>query len=920
MADQEKKNEYGATLNLPQTDFEMRGNLPQKEPAILEQWNKMGIYRRVLEKNAGKPKFILHDGPPYANGDIHLGHALNKVLKDMIVKYKSMSGYDAPYVPGWDTHGLPIETKAVNALGLDRRNSDKLMFRDRCKEFALGYVETQKEQFRRLGVTGDWDHPYITLYPDFEATQIGAFAEMAKKGYVYKGLKPVYWCPHCETALAEAEIEYADMKSASIHVKFKVRDGKGILPEDAYVVIWTTTPWTIPSNLAICLHPDFDYALIAIRGEKWLVATEMIDFFLKEAEISDEYQIIDHWRGSELEFITCTHPLIDRESVIILGEHVTLDAGTGCVHTAPGHGADDFIVGQKYGLDVLCPVDGQGRFTKEAFQFEGLTTDEGNKAVCKALDECGALVHFAMFSHQYPTCWRCHTPILFRATEQWFASIDGFRKEALEAIDSVKWIPSWGRERIFNMIKDRGDWCVSRQRAWGVPIPIFHCEDCGDYIINDDTISHLQEIYRKEGSQCWFKYEAEQLLPEGYKCPKCGGRHFRKETDTMDVWFDSGSSHFSVLENKERWPELSWPADLYLEGSDQHRGWFNSSLCEAVAIRGCAPYRAVLTHGFLVDEQGRKQSKSLGNTISPLDIIKQYGADVLRLWVSSTDYRSDIANSMNIFKQTGESYRKLRNTMRYLLGNLYDFDIEKDIVHFAEMSDLDKWAMIKLNKLISTVLQAYEDYEFHIVFHSIHKFCVVDMSAFYLDVNKDLLYSEKADSHARRSVQTVLYRIADALTRLLTPILAFTTEEIYKYLPKPSDSPASVQLLDMPKYDPAIADDAIEERYEKFLIYRDKVSAALEEARRAKTIGHSLDASVTRTPDEEAYQVLKPLEDKLAKLFITSKAKLNPPEKVDGLQVEVGPAPGQKCLRCWIHSEEVNADGLCPRCAGVLNK
>ena len=920
MADQEKKNEYGATLNLPQTDFEMRGNLPQKEPGILDEWNRMNIYCRVLEKNAGKPKFILHDGPPYANGDIHLGHALNKVLKDMIVKYKSMSGYDAPYVPGWDTHGLPIETKAVNALGLDRRNSDKLMFRDRCKEFALGYVETQKEQFRRLGVTGDWDNPYLTLYPDYEATQIGAFAEMAKKGYVYKGLKPVYWCPHCETALAEAEIEYTDMKSASIHVKFKVRDGKDILPEDAYVVIWTTTPWTIPSNLAICIHPDFDYSLIAIRGEKWLVATEMIDFFLKEAEISDEYQILDHWLGSKLEYITCSHPLIDRESVIILGEHVTLDAGTGCVHTAPGHGADDFIVGQKYGLDILCPVDGQGRFTKEAFQFEGLTTDEGNKAVCKALDECGALVHFAMFGHQYPTCWRCHTPILFRATEQWFASIDGFRKEALEAIDSVKWIPSWGRERIFNMIKDRGDWCVSRQRAWGVPIPIFHCEDCGDYIINDDTIPHLQELFRKEGSQCWFKYDANQLLPEGYKCPKCGGTHFRKETDTMDVWFDSGSSHFSVLENKDRWPELSWPADLYLEGSDQHRGWFNSSLCEAVAIRGCAPYKAVLTHGFLVDEQGRKQSKSLGNTISPLDIIKQYGADVLRLWVSSTDYRSDIANSMNIFKQTGESYRKLRNTLRYLLGNLNDFDIEKDIVPFAEMSDLDKWAMIKLNKLIQTVLQAYEDYEFHIVFHSIHKFCVVDMSAFYLDINKDLLYSEKADAPARRSVQTVIYHIADALTRLLTPILAFTTEEVYKYLPKPAGSPESVQLLDMPRFDPEIADDALEERYERFLAYREKVSAALEEARKVKAIGHSLDACVTLTPDQEAYQVLKPLEDKLSMLFITSKAILNPPASVDGLQVDVAPAPGLKCLRCWVHSEELNADGLCPRCAAVLGK
>ena len=919
MSEAEKKNEYGATLNLPQTEFEMRGNLPQKEPAILAAWEEQDIYHQVLAKNAGKPKFILHDGPPYANGDIHLGHALNKVLKDIIIKHRSMTGYDAPYVPGWDTHGLPIETKAINALGLDRRNSDKVQFRERCKEFALGYVETQKAQFRRLGVTGEWDNPYITLYPDYEAIQIGAFGEMAKKGYVYKGLKPVYWCPQCETALAEAEIEYTELKSASIHVKFQVRDGKGVLPQDAYVVIWTTTPWTIPANLAICLHPDFTYALIAIKGEKWLIAKELIDFFLKEAEIDAPYEIIREYNGAELELITCSHPLLERETLIILGEHVTLEAGTGCVHTAPGHGADDFIVGQKYGLEVLCPVDERGRFTKEAFQFEGLTTDEGNKAVCKALQEAGALVHFQMFSHQYPTCWRCHTPILFRATEQWFASVNGFREEALQAIDSVQWIPSWGRERIYNMIKDRGDWCVSRQRTWGVPIPIFFCQDCGEYIINDETIAHLQEMYRKEGSQCWFKYEAEQLLPVGFKCPKCGSSHFRKETDTMDVWFDSGSSHFSVLEN-DRWPELTWPADLYLEGSDQHRGWFNSSLCEAVAIRGRAPYKAVLTHGFLVDEQGRKQSKSLGNTISPLDIIKQYGADVLRLWVSSTDYRSDIANSMNIFKQTGESYRKLRNTMRYLLGNLYDFDIQRDQVPFEQMQDLDKWAMIRCNRLIETVRKAYDDYEFHVVFHSIHKFCVVDMSAFYLDVNKDVLYSQRPDSPQRRSVQTVLYRIADSLTRLLAPILSFTTEEIYKYLPKPADSPASVQLLEMPDPDPAIADARLEERYERFLIYRDQVSAALEEARRAKRIGHSLDAAVTLTPDAEAEAVLRPLADKLAMLFITSQAKLNPAAETEGLQVEVAPAAGEKCLRCWIHSEQLNAEGLCPRCAAVLDK
>ncbi len=920
MSKQDNQNDFGNTLNLPQTDFPMRGNLPQKEPETLAQWKKMDMYHLLAEKNAGKPKFILHDGPPYANGDIHLGHALNKILKDIIVKYKSMSGFDAPYVPGWDTHGLPIEQKAIKDLGINRDKVTRVDLRKRCEEYALKYVATQSEQFQRLGVIGDWQQPYITLRPDYEAVQIKTFGEMAKKGYIYKGKKPIYWCPDCETALAEAEIEYEDHKSASIYVKFQIEDGKGKLPQDAYVVIWTTTPWTIPANLAISLHPDFSYALIAIGGEKWLLAKEMIDAFLKDAKITDSYQIISEFKGSDLEYITYKHPLYDRISPLILGSHVTLEAGTGCVHTAPGHGQDDFIVGRQYDLEIYSPLDDKGRLDETTGPFAGMDTKKANKAISQALEDSGALISFELFSHQYPHCWRCHTPILFRATEQWFASVDGFREEALAEIDRVKFIPSWGRDRIYNMIRDRGDWCMSRQRSWGVPIPIFYCEDCGEYIINDETITYISELFREHGSNYWFSENVDKLMPEGYKCPACGGNHFRKETDTMDVWFDSGSSSFAVLENKERWPELSFPADLYLEGSDQHRGWFNSSLSIAIANRGCAPYKQLLTHGFLVDEDGKKQSKSLGNTISPLNIIKDYGADVLRLWVSSADYRSDIANSMGIFKQMGEAYRKIRNTMRYLLGNLYDFDYAKDAVPFADMPELDRWAMIKLQELISKVLKAYDEYEFHVVFHSIHRFCVLDMSAFYLDVAKDALYTEKADSAKRRSIQTVLYHMVHALTRLLAPVLTYTMEEVYQYLDKPADAPLSVMLLDMPEADAAITDAALMAKWQKLLEYRDEVSKVLEEARRDKTVGHSLDAALMITADTEAYSLLSSIKDDLAKLFIVSQVNLTEDSATTGIAVAVAPAKGEKCSRCWMYSESVgvNHPELCDRCAGVL--
>lgn len=913
--------EYGNTLNLPQTDFPMRGNLPQREPGFLENWNQMKIYEKVAEKNSGKPLFILHDGPPYANGDIHLGHALNKILKDIIVKYKSMNGFDAPYVPGWDTHGLPIEQKTIKDLGINRHSVSQVEFRNRCRDYALKYVNLQREEFRRLGVRGDWEHPYLTLMPEYEAVQLGAFGEMAKKGYVYKGLKPVYWCPHCETALAEAEIEYQDHKSASIYVKFPVVDGKGKLPSDAYIVIWTTTPWTIPSNLAICLHPDFDYVLFEIEGEKWLVAKDLLDNFLQTiGKQNVPYTILEQYKGSELEFVQYKHPLFDRVSPLILGEHVTLDAGTGCVHTAPGHGADDFYIGKAYGLDILSPLDDRGCFTEEAGPFAGMDTNQGNKEVCKALEACGALVYFQIFNHQYPHCWRCHTPILFRATEQWFASIDGFREKALEAIDQVQWIPAWGRDRIYNMIRDRGDWCISRQRTWGVPIPIFYCEDCGEAIVNDETIRHLQDIVRVEGSSAWFARTTEELIPPGLTCPKCGGTHFTKETDTMDVWFDSGSSHLGVLEH---WPNHKWPADLYLEGSDQHRGWFNSSLCVAVAVRGQAPYKAVLTHGFTLDDKGYKQSKSLGNTVDPLQVIKDMGADVLRLWVASTDYRSDMAASPKIMKQVSESYRKIRNTLRYLLGNLYDFDHHKDIVAYEDMPELDRWALIKLNRLIEKSIQAYDDYEFHVLYHAIHKFCVVDMSAFYLDVVKDCLYTEKADDPRRRSVQTVLYRIADAMMRLLTPILAFTSEEVYSYMPKDADAPASVQLLDMPKADTTVYDATLEAKWARILEIREIVGKELEEARQNKQIGHSLDALVALTVGNSDYALLQSLGEDLAKIFIVSQAELAQGTNEDIL-VKVQPAKGEKCERCWIYSETVGNSAehptLCARCAAVLEK
>lgn len=915
-AQTEEGKQFNDTLNLPKTDFPMRGGLPQKEPEIMKAWEEAELYRKVQAARQGQPKFVLHDGPPYANGDIHLGHALNKILKDMIIKYKTMRGFDAPYVPGWDTHGLPIEQRAIKDIGLKRHEIDTLVFRDKCKEFALHFVDVQREEFKRLGVRGDWENPYITLQPKFEEAQIKVFGDMADKGYIYKGHKPVYWCPHCETSLAEAEIEYDEKKSFSIYVKFPLKDGKGVLQgDDLFVVIWTTTPWTLPANLAISVHPKLEYVVVKIGEERYVVAQALLEAFLT-AQKSPEYAIEATVQGKELEGILCRHPFMDRDSVIILGEHVTTEQGTGCVHTAPGHGVEDFEAGMRYGLEVLCPVDDKGRFTKEGGPFEGMFIEDANPEILKLLASKNLLLAKGSIRHQFPHCWRCKQPVMYRAAEQWFVSIDGFREAALKAIDEdVQWIPAWGRERIHNMIADRGDWCISRQRTWGVPIPIFYCKDCGEAIVDKTVIQHVAVLFGEHGSNIWWAREAAELLPEGYRCPTCGGSHFKKETDIMDVWFDSGSSHMAVLETRS---ELAWPADLYLEGSDQHRGWFNSSLCTGVALRGKAPYKAVLTHGFIVDEQGRKQSKSLGNVVDPLKIISTMGADILRLWVSSADYRNDLANSQGIMKQVSEAYRKIRNTIRFLLGNLSDFDPEVHRVAYEDLLEIDRWALDRLARLIDRVTEGFENYEFHTAYHAIHRFCTLDMSAVYLDIIKDRLYTETAGSELRRSGQQAMWEILNALTGLMAPILTFTAEEIWQYLPQSKTVPFA-QMADWPVAQPEWQNGALATRWDSLLLVREQALKALEVARTEKLIGHSLDAKVTVTADLEKYGWLAEYQHELADLFIVSGARLVLTDGVD-LQVKVEKADGEKCQRCWIYSEKLDHEKVCPRCAKVLKE
>ena len=929
------KMDYKDTLNMMKTEFPMRAALPQREPEILKGWYDGKLYEKLMEHNEGKPLFVLHDGPPYANGDIHIGHALNKTLKDFIVRYKNMTGYKSPYVPGWDTHGLPTELKARKEAHISAEsNISDLELRKICRDTALGFVDMQRESFKRLGIIGEWDNPYITLTKDFEEEQIKVFASMATKGYIYKGLKPVYWCPDCNTALAEAEIEYAEDPCHSIYVKFNVEDDLGKLTamgadlSKTYFVIWTTTTWTLPANVAICVGPDFEYSLIKSGDEYYVMATELAAAAM-EARGVTEYETLGTMMGSELEYIKCRHPFIDRISLVIVGDHVTLESGTGCVHTAPGHGVEDFVVCKKYPeLPVVVPVDANGRLTEEAGQFAGLTTEEANKPIAEHLEKTGNLFALQKIIHQYPHCWRCHKPVIFRATSQWFCSVDDFKEDAVKASESVEWYPAWGKDRLQSMVRERADWCISRQRKWGVPIPVVYCKKCGKEIIDNDIMMKVSEIFGKEGSDAWFAHEAEYFLPEGYKCPHCGASEgFDKETDIMDVWFDSGSSHAAVLEKR---PYLKRPADVYLEGADQYRGWFQSSLLTSVAGGHGSPFKQIVTHGWTVDGEGKKMSKSLGNGIDPQDIIKQYGADILRLWVASSDYHAAIRFSKGILEQLSVNYRKFRTPARFCLGNLYDFDPDKDMLPNEELEELDKYALMKLDEVIDTARKGYEIYEYHTAAHAIHNFCVVDMSNFYFDVLKDRLYTSVSTSKTRRAAQTVLYKILDSLTLLLTPILAFTADEIWKFMPHDkSKNPESPLFNDIPQPDFIKTDDGFMEKWDKIHKVRVDVQKALEIARNEKKIGKSLEARIVLGADGELYDFLKSVETALPEIFITSDVEVVQEKQaftgdVEGLTVGVEGAKGEKCERCWKFSETVGKDAkhpqLCAHCAAVLAK
>ena len=897
--------DYNATLNLPKTDFPMRAGLPKSEPVTLKAWESEKVYDKLMELNEGKPQFVLHDGPPYANGDIHLGHALNKILKDFIVRYKNMAGFQSPFVPGWDTHGLPTELKARQKAGIGSSADISVVeLRKLCEEFVTGYINDQREQFKRLGCIGEWDNPYVTLKHEFEAEQIKVFAEMADKGYIYRGLKPVYWCPECKTALAEAEIEYAEDPCHSIYVKFPVTDdlGKfeamGIDPAKVSFVIWTTTTWTLPANVAICVGPRYEYSVIKCGEEFYVMATELYKSAMEEAGKTD-YEVVGAIQGSELEYMKTQHPFLDRQSLLIVGDHVTLESGTGCVHTAPGHGVDDYNVCRNYPeIPVICPVNGDGVLTEEAGQFAGLTTDEANKKIAIHLDETGALFALKKIIHQYPHCWRCKSPILFRATDQWFCSVDDFKDEAVKAINEVQWIPAWGQERITSMVS--------------------YCKDCGEPLIDKTAMLSVADVFAKEGSNAWFDHDASEMLPAGTKCAKCGCTSFDKEKDIMDVWFDSGSSHTAVVRRRGY---LNFPADLYLEGNDQYRGWFQSSLLTSVATMGVAPYKTVLTHGMILDMEKRKMSKSLGNGISPQEVIKQYGADVLRLWVASCDYQSDVNISFDILKQRSEAYRKIRNTARYILGNLADFNPDTDMVALSEMTSIDKWAIAQLNNLIDKVKTAYDNYEFHIVYHSIHNFCVVDMSNFYLDVLKDRLYTEKADSKLRRAAQTAIYLILNAMTRMLAPILAYTSDEIWKYLPHAANEQAEhVIFNEMPAKLDLDVDDSFMAYWDEIHALRDDVKKSLETIIKDKTIKSSLEAKVTLRAGGDKLAFLKKAENELAAAFIVSEVVIE--DNGGELDIAVEKAEGEKCERCWIISRTVGADSthptLCAHCCETL--
>ena len=904
------------TLLMPKTKFPMRGNLPNKEPEFLKRWEEMDLYRKVLEKNAGKPSYVLHDGPPYANGNIHIGHALNKILKDFIVKYKNMNGFVSNYVPGWDTHGLPIEQVLVNN-GVDRKSMPATKFRNKCKDYALKQVDKQRADFKKLGVIGDWENPYLTLDPKFEAEQIRVFGKMVDKGYIYKGLKPIYWSPSSESALAEAEIEYRDHTSPSIYVGFELVSEDGVVEKGTKFVIWTTTPWTLPANLGIAVHPDFEYQEVKVNGENYLLAKERVNF-LTEQFGWENFELGKTVLGKELEYLLCQHPFLDRTSTVILADYVTLDSGTGLVHTAPGHGVDDFIVGQgKYKLGVLSPVDNQGNLTEEAGQFAGQFVFDANKNIIAHLAETGALLKQENITHSYPHDWRSKKPIIFRSTPQWFCSIDAFRSELLDAVDRTKFYSEWGKPRLYNMIRDRGDWVISRQRVWGVPIPVFYAEN-GEAILDNTLIEHVAKIFEVEGSNVWFYKDAKELLPEGYTHPGSPNGEFTKEMDIMDVWFDSGTSHQGCCAVRD---DLTYPADLYLEGSDQYRGWFNSSLITSVAISGEAPYKELVSAGFVMDGNGNKMSKSLGNVISPNDVGKQLGAEIIRLWSASVDYTQDVRISNDILKQVSETYRKIRNTFRFLLGNLFNgsFDNRTDLLSYDELEELDKYMVLKFEKVVAKVLDYYENYQFNSITTELINFFNVELSSFYLDYGKDILYIEAEKSHKRLSMLTVLYTVLSKSVRLLAPILSFTAEEVYDNMPY--EDAESVHLTDFPAKN-LIDDAALEAKWDKLLEVRDDVNKALEESRNEKVIGKSLEAAVEiYSNDGEVVELLNSV-DNLHQLFIVSSVEVKENDGVayDLATVKVTKAEGHRCERCWNIVEEVNEEGLCPRCASILNK